>query len=104
MIGLCELCVSYTSEVAELYLEEHESPLHLSCLLLSLPTVTDLVARLKPKLISDPLIDPSTGTSYSHSHIYRCTYVCTHMHAIESHEKVYTHYACCIEPCMISLW
>lgn len=63
--------VSDVAEVAECYLEEHESPSHLPSLLSALPRVADLVVRLKPKLISDPLLSPTSGQPYSYMHICR---------------------------------
>ena len=63
-------CVCFdVAEIAECYLEEHESPSHLPSLLSALPRVADLVVRLKPKLISDPLLSPTSGQPYSYMHI-----------------------------------
>ena len=56
-------------EVAENFLEDHESPSHLPSLLSALPRVADLAARLKPKLISDPLLSPTSGQPYSYMYI-----------------------------------
>ena len=56
-------------EVAEHFLEDHESPSHLPSLLSALPRVADLAARLKPKLISDPLLSPASGRPYSYMYI-----------------------------------
>ena len=71
-VCMCVWCVCGTTEVAQLYLEDHESPLHLSSLLATLPTVSDLVARLKPKLISDPLLHPATSKPHTYMQVCRC--------------------------------
>ena len=61
------------SDVAGYYLEELECPSHLSSLLSALPRVADLVVRLKPKLISDPLLSPTSGTPYTYMRVCRLT-------------------------------
>ena len=52
--------------VAECYLEDLQSPSHLSSVWSALPSVCQLSSRLKPKLISDPLLSPTTGQFLSY--------------------------------------
>ena len=52
------------------YLEEMEPHLHLAGLLQLLPTVEDMAARLRPKMLQDPLLD-AEGRPYSYFRICR---------------------------------
>ena len=56
-------------------LETPESPGHLGNLLTMLPTADDLVTRLKPKLIQDPLLD-GKGQAFTHQRLFRYVYMC----------------------------
>ncbi len=54
----------------EYLLEELEPELHFECLLQLMPTVADMAARLKPKMIQDPLLD-AQGRPYTYAGLSR---------------------------------
>ena len=60
----------YASDLRDHLLETPESPAHLSSLLALLPMADDLVTRLKPKLVHDPLLDRK-GQPFTHQRLFR---------------------------------
>ena len=65
-----------STDLRDHLLEAPESPAHLTSLLTLLPTADDLVTRLKPKLIQDPLLD-GKGQPFTHQRLFRCACGCT---------------------------
>ena len=78
------------SDLRDQLLEAPESPAHLTSLLTLLPTADDLVTRLKPKLIQDPLLD-GKGQPFTHQRLFRCARGCI---------CVYVCVCVCVRACM----